>query len=110
MRNYEILPETVILENENKILSRRELEILILVCAGFENNQIAEIYRVTLSTVKKQLEKIYEKLHAQNRANAVFIACFNHLISLKDYTTIIGNDEIVKFIGIYKKFSRCLYY
>ena len=110
MRNYEILPKNLILENENKILSRRELEILLLVCAGFENNQIAKIYKVTLSTIKKQLEKIYEKLHAQNRANAVFIACFNQLISLKDYNTILGTDDVVQFISLCRKFSKNLYY
>ena len=38
MRKYEILEPNIVLENENKILSRRELEVLILVAAGFENN------------------------------------------------------------------------
>ena len=55
MRNYEILPNEVSLENEDKILSKRELEILILVAAGFENLHIAKVFKVTLSTVKKQL-------------------------------------------------------
>ena len=54
MRNYEILPNYINLENEDKILSKRELEILILVAAGFENLQIAKVCKVTLSTVKKQ--------------------------------------------------------
>ena len=48
MRNYEILPKNLILENEKKILSRRELEIIILASAGLENNQIAVIFKVTL--------------------------------------------------------------
>ena len=51
MRNHEILPEGIILENEKNILSRRELEIIILVAAGFENNQIAKIFKVTLSSL-----------------------------------------------------------
>ncbi len=106
MRNHEILPEGIILENEKNILSRRELEIIILVAAGFENNQIAKIFKVTLSTVKKQLEKIYEKLHAKNRANAVFIACNHNLISLNDFNLIMKSSEMIDFIvkcGFYLK-------
>ena len=71
MRNYEILPNYINLENEEKILSRRELEILILVAAGFENLQIAKVFKVTLSTVKKQLEKIFVKLKAKSEAETI---------------------------------------
>ena len=110
MRNYEILPKDLILENENKILSRRELEILILVAAGFENNQIAVVFRVTLSTVKKQLEAIYQKLKAQNRANAVFIACLHGLISQKDYETVLKAQDVIKFMKSCKKFLLKRYY
>jgi len=110
MRNYEILPKDTILVNENRILSRRELEILILVAAGFENNQIAIIFKVTLSTVKKQLEKIYEKLHAKNRANAVYIAMYHGLIALSDYKKVLETKDIVKFMASCKKFSQNLYY
>ena len=110
MRNHEILPRGIILENEKNILSRRELEVLILVAAGFENNQIAMIFHVTLSTVKKQLEKIYEKLRAQNRANAIFIACVHNLISLNDFNLVLKSSEVINFMAHCKKFSRKLYY
>ena len=110
MRNYEILPKDLILENENKILSRRELEIIILVAAGFENNQIAVIFKVTLSTIKKQLEAIYQKLKAQNRANAVFIACTHGLISQKDFETITKAQDIIRFMKTCKKFLLKKYY
>ena len=110
MRNYEILPKNLILENENKILSRRELEIIILVAAGFENNQIAVIFKVTLSTVKKQLEAIYQKLKAQNRANAIFIACTHGFIPQKDYYTVLKAQDIVKFMKNCKKFSYNQFY
>lgn len=110
MRNYEILPKDLILENENKILSRRELEILILVAAGFENNQIAVVFRVTLSTVKKQLEAIYQKLKVQNRANAIFTACTHGLISQKDFETVLKTQDVIKFMKNCKKFSSKMYY
>ncbi len=110
MRNYEILFEGIILENENKLLSRRELEILILVAAGFENNHLSVIFKVTLSTIKKQLEKIYEKLSARNRANAVYIAMIFGLISRNDFEIVLKAPEVVKFISSCKKFSSNLYY
>lgn len=110
MRNYEILPKNLILENEDKILSRRELEVLILISAGFENNQIAAVFKVTLSTVKKQIEVIYQKLKAQNRANAVFVACMHGLLSQKDYETVVKAQDVMKFMKNCKKFLIKKYY
>ncbi|MBR2526101.1 response regulator transcription factor [bacterium] len=110
MRNYEILPKNLILENEDKILSRRELEVLILIAAGFENNQIAAVFKVTLSTVKKQIEIIYQKLKVQNRANAVFVACMHGLISQKDYETVVKAQDVMKFMKNCKKFFIKKYY
>ena len=98
MRNYEILPADVSLENENKILTKRELEILILIAAGFENHQIAKVFLVTLSTVKKQIERIYFKLKAKNRANAVFIVQFQGLITPRDYAAVMNSKRIREFI------------
>lgn len=106
MRKYEILHSDISLENEEKILSRRELEILILVAAGFENLQIAKVFKVTLSTVKKQLEKIFVKLKAKNRANAVFIGQCQGLISQKDYETVINCPAIKEFINTCKYFRN----
>lgn len=98
MRNHEILPQYTVLENEHKIFSKRELEIIILIASGFENSQISEIFHVTLSTIKKQLEKIYEKLRARNRAHAVFLAMFHNLISENDFNTIMNSQEVKKFM------------
>ncbi len=106
MRNYEILPNYINLENEDKILSKRELEILILVAAGFENLHIAKVFKVTLSTVKKQLEKIFIKLKARNRANAVFIGQCQGLISVKDYETIINSLAVKEFLNSCKCFKE----
>ena len=104
MRNHEILPEYTVLENENKIFSKRELEIIILIAGGFENSQISYIFHVTLSTVKKQLEKIYEKLHARNRANAVFLAMYHNLISENDFNTIMNSYEIKTYMETNKNY------
>ena len=106
MRNFEILPENIILENENKILSRRELEILILIAAGFENIHLAKLFRVTLSTIKKHLEATYLKLNAKNRANAVFIAQNHKLFSQQEYLLVINAPEVLKFKSKCKKWAK----
>lgn len=98
MRKYEILPTGIVLDNESKPLSRREMEVLILVAVGLENSQIANLFRVTLSTVKKQLERIYYKLKARNRANAVFIAQQYNIISQRDYEFVINLPVVSEII------------
>lgn len=65
-----------------------------MAAAGYENNQIADIFQVTLSTVKKQLESTYEKLKAKNRANAVFIAQYLNLISIEDFNMVLNSLKI----------------
>jgi len=52
-------------------LSRREAEILYWVAQGKENSEIAEILYIGLTTVRKHLEHIYQKLEVRTRAAAV---------------------------------------
>ena len=96
MSKVEILPKEFELSVENKTLSRRELEVLLLVAGGFENSEIAEIFEVQLTTVKKQLERIYKKLKAKNRANAVFMVYFDGLIVERDYYAVMNCDRVKK--------------
>ena len=51
-------------------LSDRELEVLRLLAAGKPNKQIAEELVVALSTVKKHVAHILDKLGAANRTEA----------------------------------------
>jgi LuxR family transcriptional regulator, maltose regulon positive regulatory protein len=51
-------------------LSGRELEVLRLLAAGRQNQEIAEELVVALSTVKKHVTHIFEKLGAANRTQA----------------------------------------
>jgi DNA-binding NarL/FixJ family response regulator len=55
-------------------LSERELEVLSLVVAGLENDEIAAQLVVTGSTVKNHLARIMAKLGARNRTQAAVIA------------------------------------
>lgn len=55
-------------------LTRREQEILRLICDGFSNQQIADALIVSVNTVKKHTSNIYSKLGVRNRAQAVIRA------------------------------------
>jgi LuxR family maltose regulon positive regulatory protein len=52
-------------------LTKRELEVLRLVCEGFSNQEIAEKLVITMSTVKKHTGNIYGKLGVSSRAQAI---------------------------------------
>ena len=55
-------------------LSERELEVLRLVAQGLTNGEISRRLCLALSTVKGHNLRIFAKLQAQNRAEAVLRA------------------------------------
>ena len=52
-------------------ITEREKEILTLLGKGLLYKEIAEQLNITTGTVKQHLHKIYEKLHVQNRTEAI---------------------------------------
>lgn len=52
-------------------LSHRENEILQLLSKGLLYKEIAEQLSISVSTVRQHIHKIYEKLHVQNRTEAI---------------------------------------
>jgi DNA-binding NarL/FixJ family response regulator len=58
-------------DNANAVLSSREREVLVLLAEGRTNREIAAALSVTLATVKTHLVKIYAKLDASNRNEAL---------------------------------------
>jgi LuxR family transcriptional regulator, maltose regulon positive regulatory protein len=52
-------------------LSKRELEILRLICEGRSNREIAEQLFITVSAVKKHTGNIYGKLQVNSRTQAI---------------------------------------
>ena len=52
-------------------LSNRENEILVLLSKGLLYKEIAEQLSIATNTVRQHIHKIYEKLHVQNRTEAI---------------------------------------
>lgn len=61
-------------------LTAREREVLALVAAGLNNQQIAERLVVSVSTAKFHVSSILSKLNAASRTEAVSIALHHHLV------------------------------
>jgi DNA-binding NarL/FixJ family response regulator len=64
-RNHEKVKEPV------EVLSPRENEILQLLAKGLLYKEIAEQLSISVSTVRQHIHHIYEKLHVQNRTEAI---------------------------------------
>ena len=58
-------------QDESTLLSTREKEVLELLAKGLLYKEIAEKLGVTHETVKKHLKNIYQKLHVQNKIEAL---------------------------------------
>ena len=56
---------------EIKILSARENEVLQLLARGLLYKEIADKLSIATDTVRQHIHRIYEKLHVQNRTEAI---------------------------------------
>lgn len=63
-------------------LSDREVEILLEVCRGLSNQEIADKLFISKRTVDKHRANILEKTGCRNTANLVVYAIKNHLVSI----------------------------
>src|SRR5882724_5489693 len=55
----------------SELLGRRENEILLLLAQGLLYKEIAAKLSITTGTVRQHIHSIYEKLHVQNRTEAL---------------------------------------
>jgi DNA-binding NarL/FixJ family response regulator len=62
-------------------LSAREVEVLRLLVRGESNKQIAAALDLSENTIKSHLSRIFDKLNARSRAEAVAIALQRGLVS-----------------------------
>ena len=63
-------------------LSEREIEILVEVCAGLSNQEIADKLFISKRTVDKHRANILEKTGCKNTANLVVYAIKNRLVEI----------------------------
>lgn len=61
-------------------LTRREMEILKLICDGFSSKDICEKLFISINTVETHRKKILLKLNVKNTAGVVKYAIENHII------------------------------
>jgi len=57
--------------NEAAVLTPREKEVLGLLAKGMLYKEIAEQLHISFHTVRQHIGKIYEKLHVQNKTEAI---------------------------------------
>ena len=80
---------------DDRFLTDRELDVLVCLHKGLSNPQIADYLCITVYTVKAHLSKIFKKLGAQNRMEALLM-----LVGEKE----IKNEDIKKqVISIQRK-------
>lgn len=65
-------------------LTARELSILSALAEGWENKRIANTLGISSETVKSHLARIFEKIGARNRTEAINIALRRGLVRLEE--------------------------
>lgn len=68
-------PDQSVAKNTNisRPLTDREAQILNLMRMGRKNREIAQELKIAESTVHKHVQNIFEKLHARNRTEAIYL-------------------------------------
>ena len=69
-------------EEDEDALSEREIEILVEVCRGLSNQEIADKLFISKRTVDKHRANILEKTGCKNTANLVVYAIKNRLVEI----------------------------
>ena len=64
----------------DEILSRREIEVLRLVCKEYSNAEIAQQLFLSVSTIETHRKNLISKLGVQNTVGLVKFALRNNLI------------------------------
>jgi DNA-binding NarL/FixJ family response regulator len=67
---------------EEEALSERELEVLIEICKGLSNQQIADKLFISKRTVDKHRANILDKTGCSNTANLVVYAIKHNLVEI----------------------------
>ena len=69
-------------ESKSANLSKREIEILLKICEGLSNQEIAETLFISKRTVDKHRANLLGKTHSKNTASLILFAIKNKLIDI----------------------------
>ncbi len=69
-------------DDDDEQLSQREREILVAVCRGLSNQEIADELFISKRTVDKHRANILEKTGCKNTASLVVFAIKNHIVEI----------------------------
>lgn len=70
------------IQDSNLVLSKRETEVLQLICNGNTNSEIAEQLHISPKTVDNHRTNLLQKTATKNSAHLVMFAIKNHLIEV----------------------------
>jgi len=81
---YHVIQKIKLREQETKsaILSKREKEILLKICEGMSNQEIAETLFISKRTVDKHRANLLGKTNSKNTASLILYAIRNKLIEI----------------------------
>jgi DNA-binding NarL/FixJ family response regulator len=81
---YHVIQKFKLREQEPKsaVLSKREKEILLKICEGFSNQEIAEALFISKRTVDKHRANLLGKTNSKNTASLILYAIRNKLIEI----------------------------
>jgi DNA-binding NarL/FixJ family response regulator len=81
---YHVIQKIKHRENESKSanLSKREKEILLKICEGLSNQEIAETLFISKRTVDKHMANLLGKTNSKNTASLILFAIRNKLIAI----------------------------
>lgn len=68
----------------NITLTKREREVVLLMCRGYTQDEIAESLSISPSTVRKHKQHIYDQLGVHNEREALLMAYHTGLFSIVD--------------------------
>ena len=68
--------------NDSVILTRREQEVLALICKGYSNSQISDELHISQRTVERHRSNLLLKTESNNSISLVVYAIKNNLVSI----------------------------
>ena len=68
----------------NNILTKREAEIILQILSGKNKQEIAKALSLSVSTIKTNVEKIYQKFNVHSKTEMIIYIIKNKIVDLED--------------------------